>query len=85
VNCGHSWCLRGSHVSYCQVISLARFKIGSSHRKTSDMGDTCLLQSFSSYCTFIMLYLYHEMDINYLVADELINIKNYLVTIASLV
>jgi hypothetical protein len=28
-----------------------------------------------SNSTFIMLYLYHEMVINYLVVDEMINIK----------
>jgi hypothetical protein len=39
------------------------------------MSDTCPLQSFSSNSTFIMLYLIHEMDINYLVVDEMINIK----------
>jgi hypothetical protein len=48
----------------------------------ADMNDSCLLQPFSSNSTFIMLYLYHEMDVDYLVADEVINIKNYLVTIA---
>jgi hypothetical protein len=41
----------------------------------SDMGNTCLLQSFSSNSTFIMLYLIHGMDIDYLVVDEMINIK----------
>jgi hypothetical protein len=39
------------------------------------MGDTCLLQSFSSNSTFIMLYLYHEMTINYLVVDKMVNIS----------
>jgi hypothetical protein len=39
------------------------------------MSGSCLLQSFSSNSIFIMLYLYHEMNIDYLVADELINIK----------
>jgi hypothetical protein len=48
----------------------------------ADMNDSCLLQPFSSNSTFIMLYLYHEMDVDYLVADEVINIKNCLVTIA---
>jgi hypothetical protein len=41
----------------------------------SDMGNTCPLQSFSSNSTLIMLYLYHEMDINYLVVDEMINVS----------
>jgi hypothetical protein len=39
------------------------------------MSDTCPLQSFSSNSTFIMLYLYHEVDVNYLVIDEMINIS----------
>jgi hypothetical protein len=43
------------------------------------------LQSFSSNSTFIMSYLDHEMDIDYLVVDEMFNIKNSLVTIACLV
>jgi hypothetical protein len=41
----------------------------------SDMGNTCPLQSFSSNSTFIMIYLVHKMDIDYMVVDELINIK----------
>jgi hypothetical protein len=39
------------------------------------MSDTCLLLSFHSNFTFIILYLYHEIDIDYLVADEIINIS----------
>jgi hypothetical protein len=39
-----------------------------------DMGNTCLLQPFSSNSSFIMLYLVHEMDIDYLIVDEMINI-----------
>jgi hypothetical protein len=50
-----------------------------------DMSDTCPLQSFSCNSTFIMVYLIHEMDIDYLIVDELINIKNCLVTISCLV
>jgi hypothetical protein len=46
-----------------------------SPRLPSDMGNTCLLLSFSSNSTFIMLYLIHEMDIDYLVVDEMINIR----------
>jgi hypothetical protein len=41
----------------------------------SDMSDSCLLQSFSSNSTFILLYLYYEMDVDYLVVDEMINIS----------
>jgi hypothetical protein len=39
------------------------------------MSDTYPLQSFNSNSTFIMLYLYHEMDVDYLVVDRMINIK----------
>jgi hypothetical protein len=41
----------------------------------TDMGNTCPLQSFNSNSTFRMLYLYHVMDINYLVVDEMANIS----------
>jgi hypothetical protein len=43
----------------------------------SDMGNTCSLQLFSSNSTFILLYLIYEMDINYLIVDEMINIKSF--------
>jgi hypothetical protein len=43
--------------------------------KPLDMGATCLLQSFSCNSTFIMLYLYHELDVDYLVVDKMINIS----------
>jgi hypothetical protein len=33
------------------------------------------LQSFSSNSTFIILYLIHEMDVDYLVVDEMVNIN----------
>jgi hypothetical protein len=39
------------------------------------MGDGLFVESKCSNSTFIMLYLYHEMVINYLVVDEMINIK----------
>jgi hypothetical protein len=47
-----------------------------------NMNGTCLLQSFSNNSTFIMLYLYHEMDVDYLVVHGMINIKNCLITLA---
>jgi hypothetical protein len=41
----------------------------------SELGD-CLIAMFKcSTYTFIMLYLYHEMDVDYLVADEMVNIS----------
>jgi hypothetical protein len=41
----------------------------------SDMGDGLFVESKHSNFTFTMLYLVHEMDIDYLVVDEMINIK----------
>jgi hypothetical protein len=38
-----------------------------------------------SNSTFIMLYLYHEMDVDYLVVGEMVNSRNCLITIACLV
>jgi hypothetical protein len=75
VNCCHPWCPPGPHVSCCQVITLARFKLARVSAIPLDMGNTCPLQSFSSNSTFIVLYLYHEMDVDYLVVEEMINIK----------
>jgi hypothetical protein len=54
---------------------LARFKLARASVIPSDMGNTCSLQSFSSNSTFIMLYLYHEMEVNYLVVKEMILIS----------
>jgi hypothetical protein len=73
VNCCHPWYPPGPHVSCCQVITLVRFKLARVSVIPSDMGNTCPLQSFSSNSTFIMLY--HEMDVDYLVVEEKINIK----------
>jgi hypothetical protein len=39
------------------------------------MGDGLLVEFKRSNSTFIMLYLYHEMDVDYLVVDEMINIS----------
>jgi hypothetical protein len=75
VNCCHPWCPSGPHVSCCQVITLARFKLARVSTIPSDMGNTCPLQSFSSNSTFIMICLLHEMDIDYMVVDEMLNIK----------
>jgi hypothetical protein len=77
--------LLDSRMSCCQVVTLQGFKLTQVSATLSNMSDTCLLPSFSSNSIFIMLYLYHEMDVNYLVVDEMINIKNCLITIACLV
>jgi hypothetical protein len=41
----------------------------------SDMGDNLFAAPKHSNSTFIMLYLVHEMDIDYLVVNDMINIK----------
>jgi hypothetical protein len=38
------------------------------------MGDGLFAAPKRSNSTFIMLYLYHEMDVDYLVVEEMINI-----------
>jgi hypothetical protein len=43
-----------------------------------DMSDTCPSQSFSSNSTFIILYLYHEVDADYMVVNEMVNISKFL-------
>jgi hypothetical protein len=49
------------------------------HRESPVMilGDEPLISEvvLSDNSAFIMLYLYHEMEVDYLVVDELINIK----------
>jgi hypothetical protein len=39
------------------------------------MGDDLFTESKRSNSTFIMLYLVYEIDIDYLVVNEMINIK----------
>jgi hypothetical protein len=41
----------------------------------SDIGDGLLAAPKRSNSSFIMLHLYHEMDVDYLVADEMVNIS----------
>jgi hypothetical protein len=41
----------------------------------SDMGDGLFTAPKRNNYAFIMLYLVHEMDIDYLIVDEMINIK----------
>jgi hypothetical protein len=48
----------------------------------SYMSDTCLLLSFSSNSTFIMLHMYHEMDVGYVVGQWGTYIKSGLITLA---
>jgi hypothetical protein len=42
------------------------------------MGDGLLVASKHSNSTFIMLYLYHEMDTGYSVVNEMVNISKKL-------
>jgi hypothetical protein len=51
MNCCHSWCLRGSCVLCCHVVSLARCKLIRVAVTLSDMSDTCSLSSFRSNAT----------------------------------
>jgi hypothetical protein len=44
----------------------------------SEMGDGLFTASKHSNSTFIMLYLCHEIDVDYLVADEVVNISKLL-------
>jgi hypothetical protein len=39
------------------------------------MGDGLIVESKHSNSIFIMLYLYHEMDVDYLVVEEMVNIS----------
>jgi hypothetical protein len=64
-----------SRVSCCQLFTLQSFKLAPIPATLSDLSDSCLLQSFSSNSTFIMLYMYHEMDVDYMVVDEVLNIN----------
>jgi hypothetical protein len=62
----------------CVVLSggyHTRFILARVAATLSDMSDSCLLQLFSSNSTFIMLCLYHEMDVDHLVVDEVLNIN----------
>jgi hypothetical protein len=49
--------------------------IDSNLRDTLGYGWALLAESKRSNSTFIMLYLYHEMEVDYLVVEEMINIK----------
>jgi hypothetical protein len=56
VNCGHSWCLCGSRVSWCQVISLARCILIRISVTPSDMGEALSLCSNVEIQTPLYLY-----------------------------
>jgi hypothetical protein len=73
VNCCHSWCPPDQRVSCCQVYTLERLIIDSNLRDT--LRHELFTMFKRSNSTFIMIYLVHDMDINYLVVDEMINIK----------
>jgi hypothetical protein len=61
----------------CRVVrfSLARCILIRISSTPSDMGDDLITVSKHHNSTFIMLYLYHEMEVDYLVVDEMININ----------
>jgi hypothetical protein len=62
-------------IHVCHVYYLARFKLARVSTIPSDMGNTCPLQSFSSNSVVIILYLYHEMGVDYLIVEEMILIS----------
>jgi hypothetical protein len=59
-------------------LSLARCIINSNLHDTLGYGRGFLTESKRSKSTFIMLYLYLEMDVDYLVVDEMFNISKLL-------
>jgi hypothetical protein len=73
VNRGRSWCLPDSQVPCCQVLLLQGCIPIQIFTTPSVMGEA-FIESKCSNSTFILLYLYHGMDIDSLVADELVNI-----------
>jgi hypothetical protein len=73
-----------SRVSCCQIFLYKVYMIRISATPL-DMGDGLITVSKRCNSTFIMLYLCHEMDVDYLVAGEMVNSRNCLITIACLV
>jgi hypothetical protein len=51
-------------VSCCKVVILQGLKLVRITVTLSDMSDSCLLLSSHSNSTFIMLYMYREMDVD---------------------
>jgi hypothetical protein len=51
-------------VSCCKVVILQGLKLVRITVTLSDMSDSCLLLSSRSNSTFIMLYMYREMDVD---------------------
>jgi hypothetical protein len=69
----------------CVMLSgcyLAWFKLARLSMICLDMGNTYSMQSFNSNSTFIMLYLYHVMDVDYWVVEEMINVSKIFTTLA---
>jgi hypothetical protein len=61
----------------CRVVRfyLTRTKFVRISLTLSKMSDTYMLQSFCSNATFITLCMYQEMDVNYLIVIEVLNIN----------
>jgi hypothetical protein len=64
-NFGHSWCLRGSRVSCCQVIFLARCILIRISMTPLDMGYGLIPMSKHSNRTSFMIHLAFVMDIDH--------------------
>jgi hypothetical protein len=70
---------RGAFVAHmCHVVRLFPLQgvlLIQIYATPSEMGDGLLAASKYSNYTFTMLYLYHEMGVDYMVADEIVNIS----------
>jgi hypothetical protein len=75
VNYGHSWCRHEPRVSRCHVFPLQGCKLVRIFVTPSKMGDGLIVVSKHRNSTFIMLYLYHEMDVDYFMDNEVFNIN----------
>jgi hypothetical protein len=76
-----SWTIATRVASVAHVCHVVRFRplqdwlLIQIFATPSDMGDGLLTVFKGSNYTFIMLYLVHEMDMDYFIVDEMINIK----------
>jgi hypothetical protein len=69
---GHSWCMCGSRLSYCQVISLTRWLLIRIFVTPSDMGEAC------SLCTNVeVLYHYVHMRVLVMLKYDYLVVENW--------
>jgi hypothetical protein len=67
--------LRGCMCHFVRFIPLQDWLLIQISTTPSDMGDGLFTEPKRSNSTFKMIYLYHEMVVDYLVVDEMIKIK----------